>query len=468
MQVNTENLSDEEFDDYLRNTLQDTNNTKFRSEAWAHMEQMLNQSPKAQSTWGAWLRWSGLGMLCFAGIIGSVVLWTNKIESNKLTLNKNHSTQNPKNEVLRTWSKNKYPINQNTQKQNAEKEKTSENYASIKDNVQKKNPDTNPANTKATQREGILNTPKSIIINSSAILFADTSLQKSPIKKPSISPSPSVIYVSQGIATRSKGGSSILILPNNAAVKDNKLPDLNLSPFQETTTSAFTLADSTREKIKQKILVLTQSVQDSSKKRQTNQYNRLAVNFQFLPELNYAGNVNNAKVGWGVGILGEYFILPRLSSTLGVQYSYNPYRAGAEDYTPTRPWEYEIDKINAACKIINIPIGIRYYFSDTKLFNLFTSAQISSYFMLNEKYSYTYPYNGYLYERSWEVKNENKHFLSVAELSIGIEKALNNRLSFQFQPYFKLPLGGIGAGKVRLNSAGIYFNLKWTLGKLIH
>ena len=56
--------------------------------------------------------------------------------------------------------------------------------------------------------------------------------------------------------------------------------------------------------------------------------------------------------------------------------------------------------------------------------------------------------------------NENKHVFSIVNLSAGYEKTWN-RFGLQVSPYAKLPLKGIGGGKVKLASAGVLVSAKY-------
>jgi len=47
----------------------------------------------------------------------------------------------------------------------------------------------------------------------------------------------------------------------------------------------------------------------------------------------------------------------------------------------------------------------------------------------------------------------------VLDLSAGYEYTLNKRFSLAAEPYVKLPFSGVGAGKIKLNSAGVLFTL---------
>jgi hypothetical protein len=54
-------------------------------------------------------------------------------------------------------------------------------------------------------------------------------------------------------------------------------------------------------------------------------------------------------------------------------------------------------------------------------------------------------------------KNENSHFFSVINLSGGYQYHFSERFSLMAEPYVKIPISGVGHGKVNLNSGGILF-----------
>ena len=79
--------------------------------------------------------------------------------------------------------------------------------------------------------------------------------------------------------------------------------------------------------------------------------------------------------------------------------------------------------------------------------------------MKKESYEYYYKYPGStnIYTKSWSVSNKNKHYFSVLDISAGYNYFVNKRFTLSAEPYLRLPLTGIGAGKIRLNSGGVLF-----------
>jgi hypothetical protein len=81
--------------------------------------------------------------------------------------------------------------------------------------------------------------------------------------------------------------------------------------------------------------------------------------------------------------------------------------------------------------------------------------------MLSEKYNYSYDsYAPYL-KPSWSGRSTGEHYFSVANLSAGYERNMGRSLSLQVEPFLKLPLGGVGFGKVKLISSGVFLSVKY-------
>jgi hypothetical protein len=119
--------------------------------------------------------------------------------------------------------------------------------------------------------------------------------------------------------------------------------------------------------------------------------------------------------------------------------------------------------IEANCKILDLPVHLRFDALRKARYTAFVSTGLSSYIMLSERYGYYYPtYDPYL-RPEWRGKRTGEHYLSVVNLSVGYERNLGRRFSWQAEPFLKLPLGGVGFGKVRLGSSGVFVSLKYKI-----
>lgn len=173
-------------------------------------------------------------------------------------------------------------------------------------------------------------------------------------------------------------------------------------------------------------------------------------------QLNKPGNITLA---YGAGL--SYSFAKRFTARTGFYFSKKIYSAEPDEYHMSGGVTYPyLTGIDADCRVYEIPVSLSYNFIQKKKHSGFAGIGISSLLMKNERYDYNYKTPaGYTYKYSKEVSNENKHYFSVLTLSGGYQYQFNKRVSLQAEPYVKLPLSGIGLGKIDLNSAGILFSL---------
>ena len=165
------------------------------------------------------------------------------------------------------------------------------------------------------------------------------------------------------------------------------------------------------------------------------------------------------KIGIGIG----YQLSKKLSVQTGFYAGRKKYIAGPEDYNPKSGsyWDMvQIVKVNASCLVYDIPLTVRYNIIQKPTIDYFATAGFSSYIMKKEDYVYDYTYNNMPYHSSWTYTG-NKHFFSVFNISVGIEKKLSPYFSLLAEPYVGIPLSGVGDGNVKLYSAGLQVGLKY-------
>ncbi|HSN08144.1 MAG TPA: hypothetical protein VLS85_03850, partial [Hanamia sp.] len=200
-------------------------------------------------------------------------------------------------------------------------------------------------------------------------------------------------------------------------------------------------------------------------KQKTKKQNSFADNFSLGfsagPDVSSVGN-NEGKLTLDLGISAGYLFSKHFGVRAGLFISKKIYSATPADYTLPGGATYNyLEKINANCNVIDIPVNVDYYFGQKGKHNWLVSAGLSSYLMKKESYDYVYKTPaGQTYNKDWTIANQNKHFFSVLDISLGYQYLINKRFSLEAQPYIDVPLTGIGAGKVKLNSAGILFTIK--------
>jgi hypothetical protein len=91
---------------------------------------------------------------------------------------------------------------------------------------------------------------------------------------------------------------------------------------------------------------------------------------------------------------------------------------------------------------------------------------LSSYIMLRENYTYQYAVPTTRGPRNYSVTSPGKYFFGVLNLQATYQRQVNSKFGVSLQPYLKLPLGDVGASKVRLQSAGVALGVNWNINPL--
>ncbi len=259
----------------------------------------------------------------------------------------------------------------------------------------------------------------------------------------------------------------------NAIVKNSDGENMVNTPETENTNKAdlkiaIIKTDSVTEKTentnveKEKIASEKKEPISAVVKEKKNSNKKFANNFALTlsagEELSYI-HINNSgklKPFYGAGL--NYTLSKHFTLRSGLLVSKKIYSAAPGQYkfaagTTVNPW---LQKINADCKVYEIPLMLQYNFKQIKNHNWFAGMGISSFLIKRETYDYQYKTAaGQTWSYMHTYDNENENYFSVLTLSGGYQYKLNNRISFLAEPFLKIPVKGIGAGKVKLNSAGL-------------
>lgn len=196
---------------------------------------------------------------------------------------------------------------------------------------------------------------------------------------------------------------------------------------------------------------------------------RLRLGLVAAPELSAVRADHLEAPGGDVGIQLDYQLARRWHLSTAYLLTVKRYAARPEDYhLPSGysiPNGWVVSNVDAVCRIVDIPLNLRYDLHQRPNYQVFASVGLSSLLMRSEQYTYDYepamgqPVPSY----NWELLNGSQHVLKVLNLSAGYERRLSGRWTLQAEPFVKLPLGGIGFGTVRLSSAGVFFSLRYGL-----
>ncbi|PSR53395.1 hypothetical protein AHMF7605_07570 [Adhaeribacter arboris] len=210
-----------------------------------------------------------------------------------------------------------------------------------------------------------------------------------------------------------------------------------------------------------------QAVADSAIRKTSKRFiSKLGLTLVLGPDFSTVGFVKPEKASTNIGVILSYQVSKRWTIATGLVRARKVYGAKLEDYHPGpnywQPGAHLPDDINAVCKVLDIPLNVRYSFLALPTHVAYVQTGLSSYIMLHEDYRYYYENYGNPYSKHWIVANQNRHFFQVLNLSAGYSRQMSRGISLGAEPFVKIPLSGIGAGKVNLTSMGIFFNVGYS------
>ena len=168
------------------------------------------------------------------------------------------------------------------------------------------------------------------------------------------------------------------------------------------------------------------------------------------------------KPGFNTGLSIGYQFLPRWQLATGITYTVKKYSAKGNDYKPANDYwtnYVKMDFVSGECSMWEIPLLIRYSFSESQRSKWFLTGGLSSYLMKKETYDLYYTENGIYQSRHRSYPSDKKYFFSIVHLAGGYQRHLTERLSLQLEPYFNMPMKGLGYGRMQINSFGTNLSL---------
>jgi hypothetical protein len=248
-----------------------------------------------------------------------------------------------------------------------------------------------------------------------------------------------------------------VIIPDNSSVNDIVTPVSN-----DASASLTEIVKAVEEK-KQPVSSETKEAITETKpqKQRSSAASKLSLNLSAGPDISSVGIDNPGKWNLQYGIGFSYALSKKLSIRTGFFAGRKKYSADSTEYH-SYYYPPKLQRIDANCLVYEIPLNLIYNFSAIKKHNWFVAGGLSSYLMKKETYDYFYKNAwGQPQYYSHTYKNENSHIFSVINISGGYQYHFTDRLSLMAEPYVRIPVSGIGAGKVKLNSGGILFSISF-------
>ena len=193
----------------------------------------------------------------------------------------------------------------------------------------------------------------------------------------------------------------------------------------------------------------------------------LQIGLLFSPDFSEVRYNYENKVGANFGFSLAYQLNSKLAINSGLVFTSKNYTANGYDFhAPPGYWTNRValEFVKANCNLLELPLNLRYDFNKAGNTTFFINGGLSSYLLKKENYTFFYhDFNfGFLREQNDVYSTGHNYWFSVLNLSTGFETRFSNSFSLQVEPYMKLPLTGIGLGKVDLTSYGVDLAIKFS------
>ena len=132
------------------------------------------------------------------------------------------------------------------------------------------------------------------------------------------------------------------------------------------------------------------------------------------------------------------------------------YSAGEYFKDPEIPSGVTLETVNGTCNMWEVPLNVRYNFNPGSRITWFATTGFSSYFMTRQKYTgQEENYRGPSWTSAWIDSAHSNYLFSIINISGGFEQRIGKIGNLRIEPYLRIPLSGIGTGRLPIMSAGL-------------
>jgi Outer membrane protein beta-barrel domain len=192
--------------------------------------------------------------------------------------------------------------------------------------------------------------------------------------------------------------------------------------------------------------------------------NHFYIGMSAAPELTSV-KFQPARKSFNAGLLVGYTFNNKLNIEMGVMFAKKYYYSNGKYIAPNsiRNDNSTILAVNANCSITEMPLTLQYNFKNVNDTRIFAGAGAVSYVLHKEQYNYIFTKNG---EEMPGRKYNNKasdNWFANAQLSIGYEHSFADVCNVSVEPYYRIPLKGIGISELPVSEVGVNIAITKTI-----
>jgi hypothetical protein len=257
---------------------------------------------------------------------------------------------------------------------------------------------------------------------------------------------------------------------DESAILNKKInADINPDPFPIKERKTQSIVQQLDKDIPHLIEPLDKPTNKSTEKNTAskNKEGRFYAGAFIAPDVTFIKFQQTNGVGATFGLTAGYQLSKKWSIETGISLDTKKYYTDGEYFDKSDVpafYNAQLLSVNGSCNMLEVPINLRYKFSSNNNNHFTAAVGTSSYFMTKESYNYSMLAWGQTIDGKFTNYPSSTHLFAVINLSAGYEKKINN-VNLLLEPYYKVPVKGIGSGNLYMSSAGINIGIKKYFGK---
>jgi hypothetical protein len=183
----------------------------------------------------------------------------------------------------------------------------------------------------------------------------------------------------------------------------------------------------------------------------------------FGPGINRVKKQKLQKPGFDIGIMAGISILKgRAAIETGLLYTQKYYFSDGKYFNMDKdagsmPQGMEVMSLEGSSRLFELPVKIRYSVLQKNKSGVSLSTGISSYLMTKEENDYLTMMNGSEQSMVGSYKDHKRYIAVMANIGAEFNYIIGKHSRLSIEPYFQIPLKGIGIGSMPVMTTGIHF-----------
>jgi hypothetical protein len=196
-------------------------------------------------------------------------------------------------------------------------------------------------------------------------------------------------------------------------------------------------------------------------KESTSKLKRFYIGAVIAPELISVKFQPVKRTSFNLGVLMGYSLSDKIGLELGATLAHKYFYTNGKYIAPysIRRDNSTILNVDAFTSITEMPLTLQYTIKKEKNTRFFASAGCVSYVIHKEHYNYTYTKNGEEKQSITYYNKASNNWFSNAQVSVGYQYSVNKIGNIVIEPFYRIPLKGIGISDLPITSIGINFAL---------